>query len=1466
MRGERVPGTFADTAQAEAPAAVARATAAASASRDSGFGEKNRFVGRLGYSADGLGQNGSGGSLQTDVPPGAAVRLAHLYGSYYQGTPSQQARTIRFGGQDVELTTIPTNAGSYLSAARADVTAQVTAAFAAGTRSFRIDDDPGGLDGVALLVVYEDPSLPVSSIAVVDGGAAQSGQRTTLTFGAPLDPAAAGFTATMSLGIGYGYQGGTPGSTCGTSSRQSSIIDVNDRGLTSCAGHYDDGVGNDGGLISVGGVGDSTDNPADPVQQPADGRSPRVVDDELYDLKPFVRAGDRTLVVDTLNPSSDDLIFLTVLAISARIETVTSVPVGQTFGTGGSGHGGNPSGYQADPVNSRTGFFTSAMTDAVLAARGPALRLDRTYTSGDDRSSLLGRGWSSTWDTSLVVGRDDVTLVAEDGQRLVYERGLGGALVPPTGARSTLRTVEDGYELVRKDGLRYRFDGEGRLRSRRDARALGHTVQRSAAGEITGVVDDAGRRTSFTTEAGRLVAVALPDGRTVRYGYDDALLTSVTDVRGGVTRYGYDDAGRLTTVTDQHDVTLLTNTYDQAGRVVTQVDAAGARTSFAWDEDTLTSTMTDATSGAWQDVYDEDGRLSRRIDPVGGTTTLTWDADLNITAVADPSGDVTTYRYDERGNLVEVVAPDGLGDAQFTYDANSDVTSVTDGKSGTTSLSYDPARNLTAVTGPLQATARMAYEDGLPTAVVDRRGGTTRLQHDDVGNLVAATSPSGAVSRYEYDSSGRVVRTTDPTGRSSRLAYDAAGNLVHATDALGRVIRWTYDAAGRRTSSTDAAGSVRRYAYDAVGRLTTVTAADGGTTRYAYDGAGRITSRTDANGHTTSYDRDAAGRVRSVTLPTGEQWAMRYDADGNADQVTTPEGVVSFDHDALDRLLAIDYSDDTPDVSMTYDRNGNRTSQQDGTGVRTFRYDAENRLVAAVRGAEVFGYDYDPAGNVTTRRYPDDRSIGYAYTPDGLLRTVTEGRSTTEYSYDAAGRPVAAVLPNGTSERRGYDAAGRLTSLVHSTASGRPFSGGSTTLDAVGNPLVTRSVDGRARSYAYDREHRLVQQCAAASCPAGSGGGDRVDYTYDQVGNRLTEVRPGQVGRYRYDDADRLTEVVGPRESTTYAYDRNGNRTRAGAATYRYDLANRMVSASVEGKQVDYRYDGDGVLRSAGDLEYQWDLAAPSPLLAQVRDGSTATPFTHGRDLVRAGSSVVHEDVLGTVTDLTDSAGRVAVSYDHDAFGKLLRTTGPLSRSPRQVGYAGMPQDPVTGLTQLLARTYDPATATFLQRDPIAGSVAGPAQSAYAWAGNRPTVLTDPTGQCPFCVLAGVGAVVGGIAGGAAYALTTDEFSWREFGGSAASGAVAGAVAGVAGPLGGSFATAGLTSLGLGAASSTGAVATAATVGITPPAAWPERSPTPTSVRADRRQAVSWRSAAPPVRSADWSAPACWVRCSRRTG
>src|SRR3954453_22116926 len=41
------------------------------------------FHGNGGYSADGLGQYGTGGAVQADVPAGSTVVQAYLYGSYY---------------------------------------------------------------------------------------------------------------------------------------------------------------------------------------------------------------------------------------------------------------------------------------------------------------------------------------------------------------------------------------------------------------------------------------------------------------------------------------------------------------------------------------------------------------------------------------------------------------------------------------------------------------------------------------------------------------------------------------------------------------------------------------------------------------------------------------------------------------------------------------------------------------------------------------------------------------------------------------------------------------------------------------------------------------------------------------------------------------------------------------------------------------------------------------------------------------------------------------------------------------------------------------------------------------------------------------------------------------------------------------------------------------------------------------
>jgi hypothetical protein len=272
------------------------------------------FYGHGGYSADGLGQSGPGDTVQADVPAGSTVEQAYLYGTY-SSPPDAEARRIDFDGRTVGLTQIFDDAdtGYGLASARADVTTQVAGKVREGGApvDFVVGSDPPGLEGVGLVVIYRNPGSPEVSIAILDGGAATAGDAATFDLAAPLDTTVPGFSAKMSLGIGYSYQDDTDGPhRC--AGGQTSTVDVNDQRLTSCAGGQDDGYGDNGGLVTVGGVGDSLDDPADP--DAADGGT----DDELYDLTPFLHDGDTSVTVKTRNASGDDNVFLAVIEVTAR--------------------------------------------------------------------------------------------------------------------------------------------------------------------------------------------------------------------------------------------------------------------------------------------------------------------------------------------------------------------------------------------------------------------------------------------------------------------------------------------------------------------------------------------------------------------------------------------------------------------------------------------------------------------------------------------------------------------------------------------------------------------------------------------------------------------------------------------------------------------------------------------------------------------------------------------------------------------------------------------------------------------------------------------------------------------------------------------------------------------------------------------------------------------------------------------
>jgi RHS repeat-associated protein len=948
------------------------------------------------------------------------------------------------------------------------------------------------------------------------------------------------------------------------------------------------------------------------------------------------------------------------------------------------------------------------------------------------------------------------------------------------------------------------YDAAGRPVASSDPMGGVTTTAYDADGDVLSVTDPDGGTASRTyDDAGRVASSTDQVGRTTSYTYDhDGNVLTETSPMGEVTSHTYDHADRLLTTTDPRgnaggakpaDFTT-TYAYDPAGELHTVTDPLGRTTTYGYDGAGQQTTVEDPLGHTTTTAYDDDGRTTGVTDPDGRTTTTAYDPAGNVLNTVDPLGDTTSYTYDDAGRQKSVTTPRGNAAGAnaddyttgYGYDADGNRTTVTDPLGHTTTTGYDADERPTTGTDPLGHTTTTGYDaDGRAVSVTDPTGAVvasgydgsghlttstdalgkeTLFTYDKAGHRLTATTPMGETTTTTYDADGRTHTVVDPRGNAAgadtadfttTYGYDAAGNATTVTDALGHTTTTAYDADGRPTTVTDPEGHSTVTAYEEAGRVASVTDALQHATGYTYDPAGHLLTRTDANSHTTTYGYDDAGQLTSVKDPLGRTVSYGYDPDGERDTITDARGVVTtaaFDPRGL--VASLHYTDATPPVSYGYDDAGRRTSVTDGTGARSLTYDDAGRVLTATVGGhsdQQFGYAYDPAGHVTGRTYPDGEHTGYTYDDDGRTATQTADGAAVGYGYDAAGDLTTTTLPaaNGFTESRGYDDAGRLTS-VKSSKGGSTLSSFQAVLDKDGRPVELDSVRGGAaqapQTFGYDDAGRLTSWCTSAAsttgCPAGSA---QVGYTYDNAGNRATMAKGGKTTAYTYDAADELTTAVTGVARQNYKYDADGNYTGNGssASSITYDANDHPISAVQAGTSYAFTNDdqGDRVTTASGGatvLTETWDTNGDQAHLATETGANGALMGDFHTDPLglplsehtASGTDYDHHDLLGSVTDLTDSTGVPQIAYSYDPFG--VRTATPVSgvtAPANPFGYTGGLDDPVlTGEQDLGARVYDSTTGRFTSQDPIGLRIDDPYVSAYVYADDGPTYKTDPTG------------------------------------------------------------------------------------------------------------------------------------------
>ncbi|MGW8768540.1 ricin-type beta-trefoil lectin domain protein [Streptomyces sp. NPDC055815] len=550
-------------------------------------------------------------------------------------------------------------------------------------------------------------------------------------------------------------------------------------------------------------------------------------------------------------------------------------------------------------------------------------------------------------------------------------------------------------------------------------------------------------------------------------------------------------------------------------------------------------------------------------------------------------------------------------------------------------------------------------------------------------------------TQTEYDAFGRVIRSTvNPWGGEvvATSLYDQATGRVRATyldkqtSTTGAVeqVEYTYNPAGRITSVTDvpdnnpAARDRQCFTYDHLGRMTTAWTDTGGITTPAPE-----QHRTLDQGsctHTDPIGGAIAPSTNTVGGPSPYWHDYQYDPTGNrtAKVVHDPSGDTTKD-------ITTTQGFGTPGTGNTPTSAAGTGGGTGGphalltTGVKTGATASDSGTTEYDASGHPTALGTNKTGTATLTWNGEDRLNSYAPAVavtgiGGKCLDIQGGRSTD-------GTQVQIYTCNTGGGQKYATAGDRLKTLGKCvTAMGT----------AAGSPVQLQPCDGRAGQTWQPRADGTLYNPAATRCLAVPG-----EVTTNSTPLQLADCVPTPPAGQKW---------TVPDKTSTYVYDADGNQ-----------LVRRSPGKTVV---------------NLGTDQVVYDSAA------KTLTGVRSYPVPGGLTIVRTGAGTAAggfvaqlADHHGTHTVSVDlSSGQTVVRRPSDPFGNPRGTQPAVGAWAGDKGFVGGTQDTATGLTNLGARQYQPATGRFLTPDPLLTPDDPQQWNGYAYGANDPVNKADPTG------------------------------------------------------------------------------------------------------------------------------------------